>query len=386
MNFHRIIQNGRGLGNLLLLGFALVFTMPMAYAVDPIDIANRPLFLGGNGAPLALLVMGRDHKLYYEAYNDASDLNQDGEIDVGYKPALQDYNILTQAYEGPLNYYGYFDSYKCYNYENGVFVPKGPTDQPPTADHPEYNDKRCTTAGDYWSGDFLNYVTTSRMDALRRVLYGGYRSTDTATDTVLERARIPQDAHSWGKEYESITRDGYDIRQYSPLALPTSGTRHLLANVTLKDDTDQKSLLRVLTNSNYRIWNWVAISVRWRARNVQPAITQGQTARPAQAPHGKSCRISRSLKLFIRSPPETAVPGPAIQAAAASLMRLLRLMQSLPIFAVPNPFPPSMAAAIPLRVLTVAPVKTTSMYSPDKSISLRTEPTNFQSMAMMRLI
>lgn len=259
MNFHRIIQNGRGLGNLLLLGFALVFTMPMAYAVDPIDIANRPLFLGGNGAPLALLVMGRDHKLYYEAYNDASDLNQDGEIDVGYKPALQDYNILTQAYEGPLNYYGYFDSYKCYNYENGVFVPKGPTDQPPTADHPEYNDKRCTTAGDYWSGDFLNYVTTSRMDALRRVLYGGYRSTDTATDTVLERARIPQDAHSWGKEYESITRDGYDIRQYSPLALPTSGTRHLLANVTLKDDVDQKSLLRVLTNSNYRIWNWVAI-------------------------------------------------------------------------------------------------------------------------------
>ncbi len=140
-----------------------------------------------------------------------------------------------------------------------MFVPKWPTDQPPTAEHPEYNDKRCTTTGDYWSGDFLNYLTTSRMDALRRVLYGGYRSTDTATETVLERARIPQDAHSWGKEYESIARDGYDIRQYAPLNLPASGTRHLLANVTLKDDVDQKSLLRVLTNSNYRIWNWVAI-------------------------------------------------------------------------------------------------------------------------------
>ena len=86
MNFHRIIQNGRGLGNFLLLGFALVFTVPMAHAVDPIDIANRPLFLGGNGTPLALLVMGRDHKLYYEAYNDASDLNQDSEIDVSYTP------------------------------------------------------------------------------------------------------------------------------------------------------------------------------------------------------------------------------------------------------------------------------------------------------------
>ena len=27
--------------------------------------------------------MGKDHKLYYEAYNDASDLNNDGVLDVG---------------------------------------------------------------------------------------------------------------------------------------------------------------------------------------------------------------------------------------------------------------------------------------------------------------
>jgi len=210
--------------------------MPQAHAEE--DISNLPLFLGGNGVPLAMLVMGRDHKLYYEAYNDASDINQDGQIDVGYKPGL------TQDNQ-PLNYFGYFDSYKCYSYNNGVFTPTVVT-----------TNKKCSGA---WSGDFLNYLTTSRVDALRRVLYGGYRYTDTTTGTVLERARIPQDAHSWGKEYASILHDGYDIREYTPLDLPATNTRHLFANTTLLNDTNQLPLLRVLTNSAYRIWEWVAI-------------------------------------------------------------------------------------------------------------------------------
>ena len=51
-----------------------------------------------------MLVMGRNHKLYYEAYNDASDLNADGVLDVGYKPSI--------------DYYGYFDSYKYYEYSD----------------------------------------------------------------------------------------------------------------------------------------------------------------------------------------------------------------------------------------------------------------------------
>ena len=109
--------------------------------------------------------------------------------------------------------------------------------------------------GDYWSGDFLNYLTMSRMDCLRKVLYGGKRSTDTADLTVLERSFIPQDAHSWGKEYRSVVHDGYDIRDYTDLDLPVGGTRHLFANTTLVSDSSPP-LLRVLENSIYRIWNW----------------------------------------------------------------------------------------------------------------------------------
>lgn len=212
---------------LVLCGSALGSLLTLTATAG--TIAQSPLFVGISAPPLVMLTMGRDHKLYYEAYNDASDLNGDGVLEIRYDPAI--------------DYYGYFDSYKCYSYSSNIFVPTVTT-----------ANKKCSGA---WSGDFLNYLTTSRMDALRKVLFGGYRSTDSTTQTVLERAYIPQDAHSWGKEYTSVSVDGYDITEYTPLALPASGTRHLFANTTLLNTTDP--LLRVLTNSSYRIWEWVSI-------------------------------------------------------------------------------------------------------------------------------
>ncbi|TKB26444.1 hypothetical protein FCL47_08485 [Desulfopila sp. IMCC35006] len=96
------------------------------------------------------------------------------------------------------------------------------------------------------------------MDTLRKVLYGGYRSTDSTTSTVLQRVYVPQDAHSWGKEYTSIAVDGYDIRKYTPFALPIvgSGLRHLFASTTLSDNG--VPLLRYALNNSNRIWSWVA--------------------------------------------------------------------------------------------------------------------------------
>ncbi|BCR04652.1 hypothetical protein DESUT3_17210 [Desulfuromonas versatilis] len=203
-------------------------------------VSQVPLFLSQNAPPLNLLVLGRDHKLYYEAYNDASDLNGDGTLDAGYKPAS-------------IDYFGYFDSHKCYSYDSagGRFVPAATT-----------ADKTCD---DQWSGDFLNYLTTSRMDALRKVLYGGRRVSDTSNLTVLERSHIPQDAHSWGKEYTGIAKDGYDLRDYAPasIGLPEPGYRHLFANTTLGAASASAApgppLLRVLNDSKYRVWEWLSI-------------------------------------------------------------------------------------------------------------------------------
>ncbi|MGD8775483.1 MAG: hypothetical protein PVF44_09205, partial [Syntrophobacterales bacterium] len=210
---------------------------------DNSDYHLSPPFLAAAAPPLVMLVMGRSHKLYYEAYNDASDLDNDGDLDVGYKP-------------DEIEYYGYFDSYKCYEYNGGGnrFDPTSLA----VSNGAGTNYKACSGANE-WSGDFLNYLTMSRMDAMRKVLYGGYRAVDTTSDvagTVLQRSYIPQDAHSWGKEYKDVATDGYDITEYSPLSLPVVGSRHLFASTTLSDNG--VPILRVLPNNMNRIWQWVS--------------------------------------------------------------------------------------------------------------------------------
>ena len=67
-------------------------------AAKSADYEAVPPFVTAGVPPLVMLVMGRNHKLYYEAYNDASDLDNDGTLDVGYNPTIE--------------YYGYFDSFK----------------------------------------------------------------------------------------------------------------------------------------------------------------------------------------------------------------------------------------------------------------------------------
>lgn len=225
---------------LLAAAAAMLFGQHLATAQDSGDtaLAQTPLFVSESNPPLNMLVMGRDHKLYYEAYNDASDLNGDGVIDVGYKP-------------DQIDYYGYFNNNACYEYSGDKFTP--------VAAATGAKNKICA-GGTRWSGDFLNYLATSRMDAIRRVLYGGTRVTDTTSSTVLQAAYIPRDAHAWGKAYDPV-RDGpvYNISDYAPLAQPATGTRHLFAVTTL-GETDDNAIprLRVLNDSKFQIWDWVS--------------------------------------------------------------------------------------------------------------------------------
>lgn len=85
------------------------------------------------------------------------------------------------AYNNGINYIGYFDNKKCYKYHGDAadsnlryFEPDG------LAANHQCNNK--------WSGNFLNYALTQTIDPLRKALTGGYRSVDTTTLTVLEKA------------------------------------------------------------------------------------------------------------------------------------------------------------------------------------------------------
>ncbi len=220
---------------------------------------SKPLGATISAKPMTMLVAGRDHKFFYEAYNDASDIDGDGTLDTRFKPGI--------------TYYGLFDSTLCYAYTGA------------SSNFSNANDNTGlyspgATAGTLgvcsgstthrWSGNWLNYVTTSRIDALRKVLYGGSREVDSATQTILRRSYIPQDAHSWGKEYHSQATDGYLISDYTPFAQPTAtDRRHFFGSLTANRDVNcstldtcssRAPLLRVREDvpNNRRVWEWAS--------------------------------------------------------------------------------------------------------------------------------
>lgn len=152
------------------------------------SISQVPLFLTQAVEPIVMLSLSNDHQLYFEAYNEYTDLTGDG--------------VPNTTYTHSVDYYGYFDSYKCYSYSGGRFVPQAET-----------GDKYCDGVSGSWSGNFLNWLTMARIDIVRKVLYGGYRSTDSASSTVLERTYLPNDAHSWARHYS-----GNDLHRLSAIS------------------------------------------------------------------------------------------------------------------------------------------------------------------------
>ncbi len=237
------------------LAFTLLGLLGVATWAD-ISIPSIPLAVRQGAKPLVMLVVSKEHRLFYEAYNDASDIDGDGTLDTRFKPGI--------------TYLGLFNPDLCYSHNgtsdnNGLFTPQALAKAPGRTCPPKDTSQKL----DLWSGNWLNYVTTSRIDALRVVLYGGTRDKDkdTATETILRRAYIPQDSHSWAKEYTSLAVDGYRIGDYTPLAEPSPGRRHFFGNLTrtagmncatLNTCSDQPPLLSVVTNSNRRVWEWAS--------------------------------------------------------------------------------------------------------------------------------
>jgi type IV pilus assembly protein PilY1 len=211
-----------------------------------VTFPTQPLTISPSAKPLIMLALGRDHRMFYEAYNDASDINGDGTLDTRFKPSI--------------TYLGLFNSKLCYTHS-------GANDSATHAGlfSPSFKAGDLNICSGQWSGNWLNYVTTSRIDALRVVLYGGTREVDTGTQTILRRAYIPQDAHSWGKEYNAT--DGYRISDYTPLRMPDKGKRHLFGSLTqtagincatLSTCSNRQPWLSVIQNSGRRIWDWAS--------------------------------------------------------------------------------------------------------------------------------
>ncbi|NIJ73001.1 hypothetical protein [Xanthomonas sp. F4] len=93
---------------------------------------------------------------------------------------------LSDTYSATTKFVGYFDSKKCYKYNYSdneaerYFYPVSVIGSNPS---------NYTCSGDgVWAGNFLNWAATQTIDPFRSALTGGYRVTDTTTDTILEKA------------------------------------------------------------------------------------------------------------------------------------------------------------------------------------------------------
>ncbi|MFP8967922.1 pilus assembly protein [Pokkaliibacter sp. CJK22405] len=202
---------------LLCVGLLLAGVATQAYAV----LSNVPFTYATSDKPKLLLVMSKDHEMSKKAYLDYIDVDDDGVIDT--------------AYNKYVTYDGYFNSDLCYEYDpsyvisparndvfgpdtslTGAFVPKLPNAF-----------GACVLSGTNarWLGNFMNWATMTRMDLVRKVLYGGKRVQDPENPgdgpVVLERSFLPQDTHSFAKTLYNT--DNYSANWYQP-ADPVLGT------------------------------------------------------------------------------------------------------------------------------------------------------------------
>jgi type IV pilus assembly protein PilY1 len=273
-----------------------------------------PFISAGAMVPHVLIVLSKHIQMFQHGYPGLRDMDGDGRVDTGFNPAV--------------TYVGLFDSYSCYEYvgavykappsgynyaggdANGYFRRTGPTmedlqqesiNQKRPAGLPEYvvsprsatgvcqSDGNPYGRNPWFSGNWLNYITTSRMDAVKKILYGGTRSTDTESETYLSGSYVPQDSTVWGTELRSDDtwmqtplNAYFDITKYTPFAKPVSGASHFFARGSDLSKADRFPALRaafnvkkdsfniggydgvsekvVMTDPNGHYWDWALVN------------------------------------------------------------------------------------------------------------------------------
>ena len=241
-----------------------IFATPLTVSAPVNGIP--PNIISTANKPMMMLAASKDHTLFGAIYTDFEDIDGDGLIDTTFIPTFK--------------YYGYFDATKCYTYAsaNSRFEPARLADQTTADGKTKYS---CGGAGE-WSGNFLNWATMTRLDVIRKMLYGGKRSVDTNTTvpnssgTVLERANLSKDSHSFVKYYR-----GSDIRDYTPftqgdLTKSTGSNATIYAGLTICNRSDANTgggnpVMRMV-KGNYLMWATVEGQVcSWDAETTGDA-------------------------------------------------------------------------------------------------------------------
>jgi type IV pilus assembly protein PilY1 len=231
---------------LLGLGFQTALAVETPYSTAQMA-AYPPNLKAVGGAPMMMLVASRDHTLFAPIFTDFEDLDGDGVMDTTYKPSFR--------------YYGYFEQDKCY-----VFNSATTRFEPSAAASANATTKAliCDPGHGYWLGNFLNWATMTRIDVIRKMLYGGYRVEDTDGDTTLQMAPVSQDAHSFVKYY-----GGADVGRYTPFSDADLGGQGLTICNRGSSNAEVDAAASVpklrLAKGNFSLWATIPSSAvcRW---------------------------------------------------------------------------------------------------------------------------
>src|SRR5262249_4505352 len=125
------------------------------------------------------------------------------------------------------------------------------------------------SGGGRWSGNFLNWASMARMDALRKVLFGGYRQGGTAANTLLERVYIPPDNHARAEVYSAADPGNFNTQDSA--TYPGGVTE---CNVTPSDASNDASETTT-TSPRLRIANgqWT----EWAAQESKQCLWTGES-------------------------------------------------------------------------------------------------------------
>lgn len=215
----------------------------IAWSAIPI-IAITSLIAYGSGTPPTIPAVGLANEPLYAAVTvdkPAMALALSVEYPtVGAQYIARAATDAVNTYSNTDEYLGYYDAESCYTYNDTPTetIPTGKT----AADYKRFdrsgpaNSRQCTNA---FSGNFLNWSSSSAIDMLRLALSGGDRYIDTPNLTILQRAVLPNGdpVCMWngsGFPSKQLLRNGGDFFGAVPTAMRTAaGSNNIFVANTL---------------------------------------------------------------------------------------------------------------------------------------------------------
>ena len=169
---NRFVQLSVSVG-LLATGLHSVIGANSAPAIAKVNLASEPLYAQGlHTKPTLTLDLSVEFPTAGAAYvGSASD------------------NTNDDTYDPSQTYLGYFDDKGCYAYDETLSVAAFKRIKTASTS--------ASCAGSGFSGNFMNWATSSAIDILRYGLTGGDRIADTPTQTILQRAVLPTNNSSF---------------------------------------------------------------------------------------------------------------------------------------------------------------------------------------------